>query len=118
MNLNHVHLHFDSVKEAAAFYARYFGMREHVWHGDMVFMRDGAGMDLAVAPGGAATMPDWFHIGFRLADHDAVKALHDRLKADGATIKALWQKHSDFSFFRCTDPGGYLIEVYYEPDPA
>jgi catechol 2,3-dioxygenase-like lactoylglutathione lyase family enzyme len=118
MNLNHVHLHFDSVKDGAAFYTRYFGMHEHVWHGDMVFLRDGAGMDLAIAPGGAAAMPDWFHIGFRLSGHAAVKALHDRMQSDGVTIREPLQKDGDFSYFRCADPGGYMIEIYYEPDPA
>ncbi|HEX2594194.1 MAG TPA: VOC family protein [Rhizomicrobium sp.] len=118
-NLNHIHLHVTSVKRAAAFYERYFGMRELVWHGDMVFMRDVAGMDLALAPCDALEpFPAWFHIGFRLESKNAVEALFDRVKADGIPIREPFTSEGDLSFFRCNDPDGYQIEVYYEPDPA
>jgi catechol 2,3-dioxygenase-like lactoylglutathione lyase family enzyme len=119
MNLNHIHLHVASVARAKAFYERYFGMRELVWHGDMVFMRDAAGMDLALAPtDNVEPFPSWFHIGFRLDDHAAVKALFGRVQDDGVRINAALTVEGDFSFFRCTDPDGTQIEVYYEPDPA
>jgi catechol 2,3-dioxygenase-like lactoylglutathione lyase family enzyme len=118
MNLNHIHLHVTSVERAADFYERYFGMRQHVWHGEMVFMRDEAGMDLALAPGEVARMPDWFHIGFRLGGRPAVEALCRRLEDDGAPIKAPFTADGDFCFFRCADPDGHLIEVYYEPEPV
>lgn len=118
MNLNHLHLHVASVDRAAAFYERYFGLRRLVMHGDCLFMRDDAGMDFALAPGGGGSdLPDWFHLGFRLSGHDAVRALFDRVTADGVEIRAPHQRHGDFSFFRCADPDGYMIEIYYEPDP-
>jgi catechol 2,3-dioxygenase-like lactoylglutathione lyase family enzyme len=119
MNLNHIHLHVTSVPRAAAFYKRYFGMYELVWHGDMVFMRDSAGMDLALAPAETVEpFPAWFHVGFRLASAFEVKALYTRIAADGISIKEPFTVAGDLSFFRCLDPDGYQIEVYYEPDPA
>lgn len=118
MDLNHIHLHVASVERAAAFYARCFGLREHVWHGDILFMRDDAGMDLALAPGGAAAMPDWFHVGFRLAARDEVTALFERFKSDGVDIRGALEELDDFAVFRCADPDGYLLEVYWEPQPA
>jgi catechol 2,3-dioxygenase-like lactoylglutathione lyase family enzyme len=119
MNLNHIHLHVASVKRAVAFYAGHFGMRELVWHGDMVFMRDSAGMDLALAPADKIEpFPEWFHIGFRLESHDAVESLYRRAQSEGVPIKAPLTVDGDFSFFRCADPDGYQIEVYYEPDPV
>jgi catechol 2,3-dioxygenase-like lactoylglutathione lyase family enzyme len=119
MNLNHIHLHVVSVPRAAEFYERYFGMRQLVWHGDMVFMRDEAGMDLALAPAEKAEpLPSWFHIGFRLDGRAAVEALHRRLEHDGASMHAPFTAQGDFCFFRCADPDGYLIEVYFEPDPT
>ena len=119
MNHNHNHQHVASVPRAAAFYERYFGMHAHVWHGDMVFMRDNAGMDLALAPNERREpFPEWFHIGFRLGGHAAVQALHERIVADGMPVRAACARDGDYSCFRCTDPDGYQIEVYYEPDPA
>ncbi len=118
MDLNHIHLHVASVERAASFYERCFGLRRHVWHGDVVFMRDDAGMDLALAPGGAATMPDWFHIGFRLGSKDEVRTSYDHLQAAGADLRAPLTIEDDFAFFRCADPDAYLIEVYWEPQPT
>jgi catechol 2,3-dioxygenase-like lactoylglutathione lyase family enzyme len=119
MNLNHLHLHVASVPRAAAFYERYFGMRELVWHGDMVFMRDRGGMDLALAPGeDAGAFPEWFHFGFRLPDLEAVQTLEARLTADAVEIDTPYTVEGPLGFFRCRDPDGHLIEVYYEPDPA
>jgi catechol 2,3-dioxygenase-like lactoylglutathione lyase family enzyme len=119
MNLNHIHLHVASAKAAAAFYARHFGLRELVWHGDMVFMRDEAGMDLALAQDDdRQPLPDWFHIGFRLDSADAVAALHDRLSAAGVSITEPLQREGDLTYFRCQDPDAHTLEIYFEPDPA
>jgi hypothetical protein len=63
-----------------AFYEKYFGLRDHVMHGDILFMRDADdGLDLALAP--ASTLdpfPEWFHFGFRLEAPDAVASMHAR----------------------------------------
>jgi catechol 2,3-dioxygenase-like lactoylglutathione lyase family enzyme len=121
VNLNHLHLHVASPKTSAGFYERWFGMRELVWHGDMVFMRDEAGMDLALAPNGprgAEPFPSWFHIGFRLEDRPAVEALFARMQAAGAPIREPVVTEGDLTYFRTADPDGHQIEVYYEPDPT
>jgi hypothetical protein len=50
-SLNHLHLHVRSVEHARAFYANYFGLHDHVMHGDILFMHDSKnGLDLALAP--------------------------------------------------------------------
>jgi catechol 2,3-dioxygenase-like lactoylglutathione lyase family enzyme len=119
MNINHLHLKVSSVEWARAFYARFFGLTDFVWHGDMLFMRDGAGMDLALAPAAAIEpMPSWFHFGFRLGDAEAVKAMHDAMAAADVSLSAPLTTDGDLTFFRCADPDGYAIEVYWEPDPA
>lgn len=118
MNLNHIHLHVASAKTAAAFYTRHFGMRELVWHGDMVFMRDDAGMDLALAEDDARQpLPAWFHIGFRLADADAVAAMHARMRDEGVPIIDALRREGDLTYFRCQDPDAHTLEIYFEPDP-
>ncbi len=119
MNLNHLHLKVASVERSQAFYERFFGLRPLVSHGEVLFMRDEAGMDLALAPAAASeTLPDWFHFGFRLESGEAVAALHRRLADAGATIKQPLSEEPDFVVFRCHDPDGYAIEVYWEPQPA
>jgi catechol 2,3-dioxygenase-like lactoylglutathione lyase family enzyme len=119
MDLNHLHLKVRSVDASKAFYGRWFGLSEHAWHGDMVFMRDGVGMDLALAPAEAPdSMPEWFHFGFRLATADAVEALHDGLAAAGVPIAEPLLREADLVLFRCADPDGYKIEVYWETQPA
>src|SRR5579864_4228880 len=119
MQINHLHLKVRSVAPARAFYARFFGLADHVWHGEMLFMRDEAGLDLALAPAEAPEpLPEWFHFGFRLGDAAAVKALHAQMTAAGVSITAPLTVEGDFSFFRCEDPDGHSIEVYFEPDPA
>ncbi len=118
-NLNHIHLHVASVARAAAFYEKYFGMRELAWHGDMVFMRDAAGMDLALAPTAAVEpFPGWFHIGFRLDNRAAVEALYARLRGDAIEIREPFTAEGEFVYFRCADPDGTQLEIYYEPDPV
>jgi catechol 2,3-dioxygenase-like lactoylglutathione lyase family enzyme len=118
VNLNHIHLHVRSAEVSAAFYTRHFGMRELVWHGDMVFMRDEAGMDLALATDAApASLPGWFHIGFRLGSASEVDVLHGRLIGEGVPITEQLTTEGDLTYFRCRDPDGYALEIYYEPDP-
>jgi catechol 2,3-dioxygenase-like lactoylglutathione lyase family enzyme len=113
--LNHLHLHVRSVQHARAFYANYFGLHDHVMHGDILFMRDSKnGLDLALAPSEALDVfPDWFHFGFRMDRPDEVRALHARLRGDGIDTTPL-DEFDDFVVFRCRDPDGYLLEVYWE----
>lgn len=119
MNLNHLHIQVRSPERSMAFYARHFGLREFMRHGDVVFLRDGAGMDLALAPAEAPpAMPPWFHFGFRQGSAGEVEALHAALVADGAPIAEPLELDAGFAAFRCRDPDGYLIEVYWEVQPA
>ena len=113
--LNHLHLHVHSVNRARDFYARYFGLHDHVWHGEMLFMRDAAdGLDLALAPAAELDpFPEWFHFGFRLQRPDEVAVLHARLVADGVETSEL-ERLDDFVVFRCRDPDGHCLEVYWE----
>jgi hypothetical protein len=36
----------------------------------------------------------------------------------GATITEALVEEEDLVFFRCADPDGYSIEVYWEPEPG
>ena len=89
MDLNHLHLHVRDVASASAYYQRWFGFREHVCHGDILFLRNGDGFDLALAPDDEGEdFPTWFHFGFRLASAADVRDLHVRDECgDGAPIE-------------------------------
>jgi catechol 2,3-dioxygenase-like lactoylglutathione lyase family enzyme len=113
--LNHLHLHVRDVEASRAFYERWFGLREHVRHGEIVFVRDASGFDLALAPDPSpAPLPAWFHLGFRLGTPVEVRGLHQRLGgALGSRVSELLDE-PDFVQFRVADPDGYKIEVYWE----
>jgi catechol 2,3-dioxygenase-like lactoylglutathione lyase family enzyme len=118
-SLNHLHLHVLDLARSQAFYERWFGFRHHVDHGTIRFLRDEAGLDLALAPAGAVeTLPRWFHFGFRLADGPAVRDLRSRMTEAGVPlVEGGSYDGEDFVTFRIEDPDGYRIEVYWEEEP-
>jgi catechol 2,3-dioxygenase-like lactoylglutathione lyase family enzyme len=113
MDLNHLHLHVRDVAKAAGFYERWFGFREHVRHGDILFLRNEQGFDLALAPGEPASLPSWFHFGFRLGSRETVLDLHRRMTAERVRLGELFDE-PDLASFRCSDPDDHAIEVYWE----
>ena len=119
MNINHMHLEVGSVERAKRFYQRFFGLEESVRHGDILFMRDGAGMDLALAPASeAVSPPSWFHFGFRLETPAEVERLYGKLIEAQAPMRQALGREDDLVWFRCLDPDGYEIDVYWEPQPS
>jgi hypothetical protein len=63
-------------------------------------------------------MPAWFHFGFRLGSAGAVTGLHHQMARSGVRIaKALYEDQTLVSF-RCADPDGYAIEIYWEAPGA
>ena len=81
----------------------------------LTFLGDESGFDLALMddrePG---RMPAWFHFGYRLDSAQEVVDIHDRMSDSGvAIVKPLYRDDSLISF-RCSDPDGYAIEIYWE----
>jgi catechol-2,3-dioxygenase len=115
MNLKHLHLHVRDRQAAEGFYSAWMGMAVARRGERLTFMSDGSGFDLALMDDQApAPMPPWFHFGFRLASAPEVIDLHTRMGASGINIlKPLYQDDSLVSF-RCADPDGYAIEIYWE----
>jgi catechol 2,3-dioxygenase-like lactoylglutathione lyase family enzyme len=116
VDLNHLHLHVRDQARSRIFYERWFGFRERVWHGDILFLANDDGFDLALAPDKKpAKLPAWFHVGCRLPTAAKVRALHRRMEAAGVKGLGDFHRYEDHVFFRCTDPDRYKIEVYWEP---
>lgn len=116
MDLNHLHLHVRDIAASRRFYEKYFGFhRERINEGDFVIVQNDDGFDLALAlDGPAPIMPQWFHFGFRLANADAVRELYKQMNSDGIEIFKELGGYDDYVTFRCADPDGYVIEVYWE----
>ena len=114
MDLNHLHLHVRNVDRSKRFYESYFGFRERVRHGNIVFLRNTSGFDLALVPDRAAlSLPEWFHFGFRLGDARAVQTLRDHMSSQDVHVQDI-EEYPGYITFRCADPDGYGIEVYWE----
>jgi catechol 2,3-dioxygenase-like lactoylglutathione lyase family enzyme len=113
MDLNHLHLHVRHLNRSQRFYESYFRFREPVRHGDILFLRNTSGFDLALAPDQRpVSFPEWFHFGFRLGTVRAVRKLHSRMSSEGVKVSDI-EEHADYVTFRCMDPDGYSVEVYW-----
>ncbi len=114
MDLNHLHLHVRNVDRSKRFYESYFGFRERVRHGNILFLRNTSGFDLALVPDQTLlSFPEWFHFGFRLGSARAVRKLHSRMRSEGVQVHDI-EAHADYVTFRCMDSDGYGIEVFWE----
>jgi len=113
MDLNHLHLHVGNLDHAKRFYESYFGFREHMRHADILFLRNTSGFELALRPvRKPSSFPEWFHFGFCLASEGAVRKLHKRLSAGGVRVCDV-EDYENYVTFRCKDPDGYNIEIYW-----
>lgn len=116
MDLNHIQLNTKDVKAAAEFYGRYFGFTTQKADGEAMFIWNKHGFMMAVNPlAENPVFPDWFHIGFRLETPEEIKSLYHRLVEEKIPIKAALNNDDAFLFFRCIDPSGYVVEVFWAP---
>ena len=114
MDLNHLHLHVRNVHRSKSFYEFHFGFRERVRHSNILFLRNTSGFDLALVPDRTPLLfPEWFHFGFRLPTARAVHTLHGRMSSKGVHVQDI-EEYPGYVTFRCADPDGYGIEVYWE----
>ena len=117
MRLRHLNLRVRDAAACREFYERQFGFRlafeaEGGW-----FLRDDDGFLLAVVPtADHRPLPDGFHVGFT-ADHpDEVPARRAQLAAAGIRVGELddHRPAEDYVTFRCWDPDGTEIEIFWE----
>ncbi len=80
-------------------------------------MRNDDGFLLALVPADPhQPLPEGFHIGFGLDGADAVVHLRTTLAADGIRTTELEDRRPGEGYvtFRCWDPDGTEIEVFWE----
>ena len=103
---------------SARFYATYFGFdpaTAQTYPDGTVIIRNADGFDLALHPATERPAPSTFlHFGFAMDDAGAVRALRGRLEADGVPITER-DEEPDLVSFKCLDPDGWRVEVYWEP---
>jgi catechol 2,3-dioxygenase-like lactoylglutathione lyase family enzyme len=108
--LRHLALLVRDIRQARRFYETYFGFNASAeWSGDVLFVKNDEGFDLAFMKGEHPPNPGAFHhFGFELSDRTSVSNLLARLKQASVPII----EEVDDSF-KCVDPDGYTVEVYF-----
>ena len=117
MDLDHLNLRVRDTNACRAFYERHFGFRLASGAEDGWFLRNDDGFVLAlVATELHQDLPDGFHIGFGLDHAGAVSRKHGQLTSAGVAVSAVkdYRPHEQYVTFRCWDPDGTEIEVYWE----
>ena len=120
MDLDHLNLRVRDADACRAFYERHFGFRLAFEADGGWFLRNDDGFTLALVPvEHHRDLPDGFHIGFGLPDAGAVAAMHGDLSAAGVPVRGLEDHRpaEQYVTFRCWDPDGTEIEVYWEITP-
>jgi catechol 2,3-dioxygenase-like lactoylglutathione lyase family enzyme len=118
MQLRHLGLPVRDRDRSLRFYATYFGFDPagaRSYPDGTTIVRDRDGFDLALHPvAEPAAVPAFLHVGFRMADGDAVRRLRERLESDGVPVVEHDEEPALVSF-KCLDPDGWRVEVYWEP---
>lgn len=113
----HLNIRVADLERSKRFYRHWlrFEAGERWFADGTVFLRDAEGTDLALHPGDPGPIPASFHFGFRRADPGQVRRLRDGMAAEGVDIRGFDDEPGIVSV-KFTDPDGYLVEVYWEPD--
>jgi catechol 2,3-dioxygenase-like lactoylglutathione lyase family enzyme len=117
MDLNHLNLRVRDATACRDFYQEHFGFRPAFEADGGYFVRNDDGFLLALIPVGRhQPLPEGFHIGFGLESADTVAALHRRLADAGVRTTAVEDHRPGEMYvtFRCWDPDGTEVEVFWE----
>jgi len=111
------HVEVDSGAAASSSLAGSHGLAEpqQVNQDGTVIIRNTDGFDLALHPvGHVEPSPAFLHVGFKAGKPAEVRTLMERMEADGITVV---ERNDEAAYvaFKCLDPDGHRIEVYWEP---
>jgi len=118
MHFNHLGLPVRDELRSQQFYSAYFGFDPATaqrYPDGTVIIRNADGFDLALHPAEHIEPPLTFlHCGFKAGRPADVRTLRDRMEADGIPIVER-DNEAAYTAFKCLDPDGHRIEVYWEP---
>ena len=113
----HLNLIVADVDRSEKFYRRWFGFDRgrREFPDGTVFIRDAEGTDLAFVAGDPPEPPaPCVHFGFRRDLPAEVSDLLDAMRRQEVPIVEHFDE-PDIVTFKCTDPDGYVVEIYWEP---
>jgi catechol 2,3-dioxygenase-like lactoylglutathione lyase family enzyme len=117
--MKHLALPVRDQERSRRFYESYFGFDAKParrYDDDVLMLYNADGFSLALGPTNEPiTLPAFLHFGIHLASPDEVRALRDRLVADGVTVAEEWVE-PEYVSVKCLDPDGYVVEAAWEPD--
>ena len=118
--MDHLAIPVRDQERSRRFYETYFGFGAQParrYDDNVLMLYDASGFALALGPTDEpVARPAWMHFGVSLRDRDAVRALRDRLLADGVEILEDTDE-PDYVSVKCRDPDGYIVESSWEPEP-
>ncbi len=118
MKFAHLGLPVTDVDRSIAFYTKHFGFDPATaqrYPDGTVIVRNADWFDLALHPvPQAVVLPEFLHFGFGVDEAEAVREQLSRLEADGVTIIET-DDEPGYVSFKCADPDGHRIEIYWEP---
>jgi catechol 2,3-dioxygenase-like lactoylglutathione lyase family enzyme len=118
MDLNHLNLRVREPARCRDFYQRHFGFRPAFEAEGGYFMRNEHDFLLGLTPAiQYQPLPEGMHIGFGLEDADSVGRLHQEMSTAGVQTGELedFRPAEQYVTFRCWDPDGTEVEVFWEP---
>ncbi len=120
MKLNHLHINVPDVKKARKFYEDFLDFKLLFEHDPGVFLQDEDGFQLALDPlenNEKVDFPSWYHFGFCVESAEKVKAIYEKMKANGVEFARDYKEFGqDAANFYCWAPGPYKIEVTWNRD--
>jgi catechol 2,3-dioxygenase-like lactoylglutathione lyase family enzyme len=118
--MDHLAIPVRDQERSRRFYERYFGfsaLPARRYDDGVLMLYNAGGFALALGPSvEEIARPSWMHFGIGLPDRKAVRALRDRLAADGVELVEEWDE-PEYVSVKCRDPDGYIVEAAWEPGP-
>ena len=118
MRFSHLGLPVRDARRSQQFYSAYSGFdpaTAQEYADGTVIIGNADGFDLALHPvEHIEPSPVFLQAGFKAAAPADVRTLTDRMGADGVSI-AERDDEASYTAFRCLDPDGHRIDVYWEP---
>ena len=114
--LAHLNISVADLDRASAFYGRWFGFDRVLAQYDdgTRFITDASGFELGLHAGVPTVSGTDWHFGFIASDAEAVTDLMSAMTASGLVVEEP-ENTGHYVGFKCRDPDGHIVEVYFEP---
>jgi catechol 2,3-dioxygenase-like lactoylglutathione lyase family enzyme len=118
--LTHTALRVRDLDRTIAFYGALFGMRVlHRGKNGADIGTPGSNDVMSILPAEDDKVGDMGHlghIGFRLQAPEDIEAIAGAVEAAGGVVKEKGHFTPDEPYVFATDPDGYVLEIWYEPE--